>query len=156
MATEKFVAGTVGLTYTTAGFGAEVNSLATGNTVMAGTQLDNSANLDVFCDVSVSLGSVTPSVTGPFVGIYLFPLNEDGTTYGNGQFSTVAVAAQPSSPYYAGTISLTTSAGVLTGVIRGIIMPPDKFKFGIYNATGVSLAASANTIDYRTYNRQVA
>ena len=56
MAVEKWIAGTVGLTWTSAGFGTEVNSLASGNAVIAATQLDNSGNLDIFCDLSVSLG----------------------------------------------------------------------------------------------------
>ena len=41
------------------------------------------------------------------------------------------------------------------GTIRGIILPPGQFKWVIYNQLGATMAGSANTAKYRTYNRQI-
>ncbi len=157
MATEKWVAGSLqGLAWGSAGFSTEVNSLANGNAVIAASQIDNSTALDVFADLSVVLGSITTGSGTPYLGFYLYPLNEDGTTYGDGQFGS-AVAGPPPSIYLAGNILLPASAtGTLKGAVRGIILAPGKFKFLIFNQAGATLAASGNTINYRTYNRSVA
>lgn len=157
MATEKWIAGTLqGLTWGSAGFSTEVNSLANGNAVIAANQIDNSTALDIFADVSVSLGSVTTSSGAPFIGLYLYPLNEDGSTYGDGGFNSAAAGPPPAS-YRVGAIVVPASTmGVLVGMVRGIILPPGKFKFLIYNQAGVTLAASSNTLDFRTYNRSIA
>jgi hypothetical protein len=49
-----------------------------------------------------------------------------------------------------------TGTAANEGTIRGIIMPPGKFKFLIYNQLGVTMAGSGgNTVKYRTYNRSV-
>lgn len=156
MAVEHFVAGSgAGLTWTAA-FGSEVNSVVSGNAVLSSIQIDNSTTLDVFADVSISLGSVTPGAGVPFLGLYLYGLNEDGTSYGDGRFGTSAAGPPPSSTFVGSISCVPSTAGVITGMARGIILPPGKFKFVLYNLAGVTLAASANVVDYRTYNRSVA
>ena len=149
---DKWIAGTVGLTWTSAGFGTEVNSLASGNAVIAATQLDNSANLDKLCDLSMSLGSVTTGAGAPFIAMYLMLLNQDGTSYADGRFGTSAAGPPPSTYWVGNAPTLVSTAGIITGSIRGILMPPGKFKFLIYNQAGVALAASSNTISFRTYD----
>jgi len=157
MATEKWIAGSLqGLTWGSAGFSTEVNSLVNGNAVIAATQLDNSTALDIFADLSVVLGSITTGSGAPYLGFYLYPLNEDGSTYGDGRFGSSA-AGPPPSLYRVGAIMLPASTtATLKGAIRGIVLPPGRFKFLLYNQAGATLAASSNTIDYRTYNRAVA
>lgn len=152
MATQKFVAGIAGLTYQTSSFGSELNSLVNGNAVLGSLQLDNSSNLDLFADFSISLGSVTTGAGAPYIGLYLYPLNEDGSTYGDGAFGTSA-AGPPPSAYYIGSIPCQVSAtGVIVGTLRGVLLPPGKFKLVLYNQAGVTLAASANNVLYRTYD----
>jgi hypothetical protein len=133
---------------------ATFDSIVNGNAIISDLQLDNSANLDVFCDVSVALGSA--AIVAPnYLGIYLYPLNADGTTYGDGRFSSSA-AGPPASSYWVGNIIVPTGTAANEGTIRGIIMPPGKFKFLIYNQLGVTMAGSGgNTVKYRTYNRSV-
>ena|SRR5271170_1055497 len=157
MATEKWIAGSgQGLTWGAAMGSSDPNSLASGNAILSSQQIDNSAAYDVFADLSVSLGSVTPGAGAPYIGFYLYPLNEDGSSYGHGRFGSAA-AGPPPSQYYVGSIPCVPStAGVITGAIRGIILPPGKFKFVLYNLAGGALAASSNAVDYRTYNRSVA
>lgn len=156
MATETWIGGNgQGLTWGAA-FGTEINSVVSGNAVLSSVAVANGTPLDIFADVSCSLGSVTPGSGAPYIGIYLVPLNEDGTSYGDGRFGTSA-AGPPASQYFVGSIPcIPSTAGVITGMVRGIILPPGSFKFIMYNLAGVTLAASANVIDYRTYNRQVS
>jgi hypothetical protein len=157
MATEKWVAGSgVGLTWTAAYSAASTfNSIVNGNAIISDLQIDNSTALDIFADFAFVGGSVT-TVAPNYIGVYLYPLNSDGSTYGDSRFGTSA-AGPPPSVYYVGSIGLPVGTQALTGMVRGIILPPAKFKFLIYNQAGVTLAGSgANTILYRTYNRSVA
>lgn len=157
MATETWKAGTlIGLTWATAGFSTEVNSVVSGNAIIAATALNNSTALDIFADVSISLGSITPGAGAPYIGFYLYPLNQDGTSYGDGRFGSSA-AGPPPSQYFVGAVPCVPStAGVVTGMVRGIVIPPGQWKFVLYNLAGVTLAGSANTIQARTYNRAIA
>lgn len=156
MATEKWIAGSgVGLTWTAA-FSTEVNSVVNGNAILSSVAIANGTALDIFTDVSISLGSVAAGAGAPYIGIYLVPLNEDGTSYGDGRFGTSA-AGPPASQYFVGSIpTLISTTAVITGSVLGIIMPPGTFKFILYNQAGVTLAASANVVDYRTYNRAIS
>lgn len=159
MATEKWIAGSgVGLTWTSC-FGTEINSLASTDAVLSSVSISNGSNLDMFCDVSFVLGSVTSTGT-PMLGLYLYPLLEDGSTYGDGRFSS-ATAAVPPGNYLVGQAGLPVGTQALSGMFQSlarlpIIIPPGTFKFVLYNGAGVALASSGNTISYRTYNRQVA
>lgn len=154
MATEKWIAGSgQGLTWgsldTTA-----LNSLASGNAFLSGTQIDNSSALDMFADVEVVLASL--AVVAPnYVGVYLYPLNSDNSTYGDGRFGTAATGPPPSQ-YSVGTIGLVVATQAQQGTLRGILLPPGKFKFVVYNQAGVAWASSGNTLKYRTYNPSVA
>lgn len=155
MATEKWIAGSgVGLTWTDAFSTATLNSIANGNAVLSDLQIDNSTALDMFADISISLASAVFAAPN-FIGVYLFPLNKDGTTYGDGRFATSA-AGPPASTYFVGSIGLVAATQAQEGAVLGVVIPPGKFKVVLYNMGGVALAASGNTCQYRTYNRQVA
>ena|SRR5271170_7595 len=157
MATEKWIAGSgQGLTWGAAMGASDPNSLAAGSAILSSVAITNATALDVFCDVSISLASVTTGAGAPYIGIYRYPLNEDGSSYGDGRFGSAA-AGPPPSQYYVGLIPCVPSnTGVITGTIEGIILRPAQFKFVLYNNAGVALASSSNTVDYRTYNRSVA
>jgi len=136
----------------------ELNSLANVNSVLGSTAVDNATNLDLFVEFSFKTGgSITPTGT-PFIGLYIYPLNGDGSTYGDGRFGSAA-AAQPFSNYYWGYTGLVASAGTQTGnfAIPGtgnllIPLPRGSWKPVIYNASGVPLSASGNILYYRTTN----
>jgi hypothetical protein len=153
MAVEKWIAGTVGLTWTNAyTTGSTFDSIVNGNAIASDLALVNGTNLDIFCDLSVSLASV--AVVAPnYIGVYLYPLNSDGSTYGDKRFASSA-AGPPGSPYWVGNVVVPTGTAANIGMVSRIIMPPGSFKFVIYNQLGVSLS-TGNTIQYRTYNRQV-
>jgi len=161
MATEKWIAGSgVGLTWTSC-FGSEINSVADGNAVLSSTQIDNSSALDLYADVMFALASWGAVSATALLALYLYPLNQDAATYGDGRF-TSAAPGPPPSQYFAGMGLLVPS---VTQAQQGhfrradgapIILPPGKFKLVLYNKSGATLAASSNAIYYRTYNRQVA
>jgi hypothetical protein len=153
MSTEKWIAGSlVGLTWSAA-YTTQPVSIVNGNAILSDLNIDNSSTLDIFADFSFNLGSV--AVVAPnYIGVYLYPLNQDGSTYGDGRFGSSA-AGPPASPYWVGNIVVPTGTAANEGTIRGIILPPGQFKWVIYNQLGVTMAGSANTAKYRTYNRQV-
>lgn len=156
MATEKWIAGSgVGLTWTAAFTASTLNSIVNGNAILSDLQIDNSTALDIFCDVGIQFGSITAAAPN-FIGVYLYPLNQDASTYGDGRFGTSA-AGPPPSGYSVGAIGFPTGAAAFEGVIRGIVLPAGKFKFVVYNQAGATLAgAGGNQLYYRTYNRSVA
>lgn len=156
MAVEKWVAGSgVGLTWTAAFTAATLNSIVNGNAILSDLQIDNSTALDIFADVSFLGGSVT-TVAPNYVGVYFYPLLSDASTYGDGRFASSA-AGPPAAAYWVGNIIFPVGTQAITGELRGIILPPGKGKFLLYNQAGVTLAGSGgNTFLYRTYNRSVA
>ena len=155
MATEKWIAGSgVGFTWTDAFATALLNSIASGNAIASGVVVTNQTALDIFADISIALASAA-FVAPNFIGVYIYPLNKDGSTYGDGRFAASA-AGPPPSNYYVGSIGLVAATQAQEGTLTRIIMPPGSFKFVLYNGGGVALAASGNTCQYRTYNRSVA
>jgi hypothetical protein len=154
MATEKWIAGSgQGLTWGSA-FGTEINSLASGNAVISSVSVTNGTALDIFADVSFVAGATITTVAPNFLGVYLYPLNEDGTTYGDGSFGSSA-AGPPPANYWVGNINVSVGTITVAGMVSRIILPPGTFKFLLYNQAGATLASS-NTCKYRTYNRSVA
>ena len=155
MAVEHWVAGSgQGLGWGSC-FGSEINSVVSGNAVLSSVSITNGTALDLFGDLSISLGSITPGSGSPYIGFSRLPLNQDGSSYGDGRFGTSA-AGPPPSPYYIGSIlCIPSTAGVLTGTISFVMLPPGTCKFLLYNLAGATLASSANTVSYRTYDRSV-
>ena len=141
----------VGFTWTTAGFtAANFNSLAVGSAVVAATAIANATPLDVYADLSFSLTGTT-GTGSQFFAVYLQPLNQDGTTYGD---NSATGTVPPQISYQVGSVvvpqSLTSTA--LVGMLRGIVLPPGSFKFALANFTSNSLASSAAAVvSYRTY-----
>lgn len=156
MATEKWIAGSgVGFTWTDVIATASLNSIASGNAIV-GSIIDNTAALDVFAAVSIHLASAA-FVAPNFVGVYLYPLNAGapGTVYGDGRFGSSAAGPPPGS-YFVGQIGIVAATQAQDGILSDIRIPPNKFKFVLYNQGGVAFAASGNTCQYVTYNRAVA
>lgn len=158
MSTEKWIAGSgQGLTWGNIfNSGSDIASMSNGNAIQSSTTISNATPLDIFADVSISLGSLTTGAGAPYIGIYLYPLNQDGSTYGDGRFGSAA-AGPPPSAYLVGIIPLVPSVTqTQEGTLLGIVMPPGGFTFVLYNLSGTTLASSSNSVKYRTYNRSIA
>jgi hypothetical protein len=144
----------VGLTWTSC-FGTEINSLASGSVAVSSVVIANGTALDQTADVSFSITGTTPSSGSPYIALYLMPLNQDGTTYGDG---TTTGTALPGSNYLVANVFLPLSltSAALLGSVTGIVIPPGSFKFAVADQTGNSFAASGNAIKYRTYDTNLA
>jgi hypothetical protein len=149
--------GGVGFTWATAINGADLVSLASGATALSSVaDIANQTALDLYADVSVRLtiGSATPAV-GAFLGLYLVPLLDDGSTYGDGELTSGGTMARayPFPPAAAMPLA-NVSTTLLAGFAQGIVIPPGSFRFALYNGgSGITLSATAgnNVVKYRTY-----
>jgi hypothetical protein len=129
------------------------NSLASGSWVL-GSAI--SVTLDLYADYSFSVKVGGTTVAGDYIGVYILPLNEDGSTYGDG---SSAGSTLPVAGYLVGTIGVAagiTSGNVITGTVRGIILPTQNYKWGVANRTSVALNSTASaTSKYTTYDENL-
>lgn len=141
-------------TYTSCGFTAsDFNSLAVGSCAVMPTTaaIDNTVNLDDLLTVSFvfTVGGTTP--TGGYFSLYLLPLNQDGTTYGDG---TTTGSAVPGINYY--VCNAYVKVGVTSGnTVTGTFLPSvplDRVKFilGIGNNCIALNSSAAATVQYNT------
>lgn len=140
----------VGFTWTDAFSTATLSSIASGNAILSDIAISNQTALDKYMDVSIALASAVFAGTGINISIHLYPLNKDGSTYGDGKFGSSA-AGPPAYPPVA-VIPLVAGTQAQTGAAVGIVIPPGTFKLVLCNNGGVALAATTNTCQYRTYN----
>lgn len=135
----------------------DLNSLASGGGALSTAAIANGTALDLYADVSfaVTVGGTTTATS--YMSLYLLPLNQDGSTYGDGYASSTSVV--PTTSYLAASCTVksgVTSGSTITGMFRGIVLPPGDFKFAISNNLGVALnATAALTVKYRSYNENL-
>jgi hypothetical protein len=147
----------VGLTWTEAIKTADLASLPHGDAVLSSdADIANGTQLDMVADVSVRLAisSATPAA-GDFIGIYLVPLLDDGSTYGDGSYvgGTQKALQPPYPPVGVVPLQSTNAATVLSGMVQGIVIPPGSFRFLLYLGTAsINLSSGTQTVKYRTYN----
>ena len=141
----------VGLTWTTH-MSTELNSLASTNAILASADIVNGTALDRYMDVSLALAAITtPATAGLNISLHIYNLSDAGAFYGDNRF--VASAAGPPSISPCAIIPLVSSltTTVQYGQATGIVIPPGTFRLVLANNAGVALAASGNTLKYRTY-----
>lgn len=126
-----------------------LNSLASGNAILTDLDIANGSTLDRYMDLSLQLGSSAYTGAGANIAFYLYPLNDDGTHYGDGRF-TSATTGPPNYPPCA-TISIPQATSSAWGSAVGIIIPPETFRVVIYNQSGTTICATSNSIKYKTY-----
>jgi len=153
----------VGLTWTTAINSADMASMAgvamSANTVLSSVaDITNGTYLDQFMDISASLVIASSTIAaGANLAFWLYLLNQDLTTYGDGQF--VAGTPKIATPTFApcATIPLVAAAAqtALLGYAQGIILPPGAFRLAIQNNSGWPLTSGTQTVKYRTYNQNL-
>lgn len=144
-----------GFTWATAINTADLASMATGSTVVSSVaDIANQTALDLFMDVSVRCAIASNTIAaGANLALFLYPLLDDSTTYGDGQFTNGTQAAKtPSFPPIA-TIPLYAAASqtTLVGAALGIIIPPGSFRLGLQNNSGFAFTAGTQTVKYRSY-----
>lgn len=157
-ATTAWVAGHgQGLTYGTSGFTlTDFNSLANGSVVVASSAITNSSSLDQYADVSFvfTVGGTTTALS--FFSLYILPLNQDGSTYGDGIANG---STAPAASYQVGAVNVksgVTSGNTVTGTFRSVVLPPTNFKFAVVNNSAVTLnATAAAAVSYITYDENL-
>lgn len=156
-ASEKWIAGAgAGLTWADA-CGAEVTTTAVtaGNAVQCSVVVTNGTALDVYARFSIHVASLTTVAGSPYVGLYIYPLNQDGTTYGDGRFGSAA-AGPPLANYMACSVPAPASTtAAVEGSCSGVVLPPGSFKIVFYNNLGAATPSSGTVLKYQTYNRSV-
>jgi hypothetical protein len=153
----KLTYGATTSTWTSAGFTAsDFNSRASGSVVVAATAIDQDTNLDLDVEVSFTFEVGGTTTTASRFDLYIMPLNQDATTYGDGQSTGTTV---PSQTYWAASCLVrtgVTSGNAVVGTFPRVPMPAADFKFAIANITGSALdATAAADVKYRTVNRNL-
>jgi hypothetical protein len=117
----------------------------------AGTEVDNSVNLDQygFLKIDADFGSA-PSDGYPTLDIYLMKAL-DGTNYEDGSSSVV-----PSGQSFLASVPVRkVDTAQIPGLIGPFLLPPCKIKFIVENQTGQATGASGNTLTLYTANDEV-
>jgi len=145
-----------GLTWGNLFNGSDLNSMSNANSVLSSiTAIANGTNLDQFMDVSLecTIASNTIAAGANFAG-WIFPLNEDGSTYGDNSLTagTPAAVTPGLYPDFIMPLRAASSQTALYGFAKGIVLPPGTFLVAVQNNSGFQLASSGNAIKYRTYN----
>lgn len=146
----------VGFTWTTAINSADMVSMANGSTVVSSVaDIANQTNLDMFMDISAVLAiSSSTIVAGANLAFWIYDLLEDGSSYGDGQFTNGTAAAKTPTFTPCAIMPLVAAATqtALKGQVDGIIIPPGSFRLAVQNNSGFTLTSGTQTVKYRTYN----
>ncbi len=138
----------------------DMNSLANLSSVMSGIAFDNTvATLttpDQFMDVSF-VGTMSASVTipaGSALGLWLYPLQRDGTTYGSGKLVASTQLANYSpllNPLGGLPIEPGTTITSISSSILGVTIPPRAFRLVVQSQLGAALVLASGMISIATY-----
>jgi hypothetical protein len=156
----KWIAGAVD-SYSDAFNSADLASLASGSGVLSSiSDIDNTSNLDLYAEVSFALAisSATPAA-GDYAALYLAELNQDGSSYGDGTFTSGSQKAWAPAWQPCGSFPFQSGAGALTSLVGTfplILLPRAKFRFLLYVKFGAitGLSSGTQTVKYRTANLQ--
>jgi hypothetical protein len=148
-----------GLGWTTVINSADMASMATGKTVLSSvSDITNGTSLDQFMDISVRCAIASSTiVAGANFALWIYDLLDDGSTYGDGQFTAGSPASlTPTFPPCA-VIPLVAAASqtTLVGYANAIVIPPGSFRLAIQNNSGFTLTSGTQTVKFRSYNIQL-
>lgn len=144
---------------------ADLASLGSASAVMSSVSaITNGTSFDQFMDVSISLALASTTLTaGANFALYLYSLNQDGSTYGDNAFSagtgsanTITNTKIGQQPVGSFSFPITGSATTtLIGFIQGILLPPGSYVCALANwtAPATALSSGTQTAKFRTYNQ---
>jgi hypothetical protein len=135
---------------------ADMASMTSAYTVLSTVAgIANGTNLDQFMDISCKLVIASNTVAaGANISFWLYPLQEDGSTYGDGQLTagTPANLTPAWSPIATVPLYAAAAQTTLWAYAQGIVLPPGTFKIAMQDNSGFNLTSGTQTCDYRTYN----
>jgi len=127
----------------------ELNALADAGWALSAVITNNVTALDELVDIPLVLASAVTAGTGsPSVDIYLLPI-ADGTTDDN---PPGASAGAIPAGKFVGAIPAIASASFTSGTLRGVVLPPGKYRIGAQNNLGVAMPATGNTLKGYPFN----
>jgi hypothetical protein len=125
----------------------DLNSLANGSTSAASSAIDNTSNLDLYHDLTLTVAAQGSSRSaGATVSVYLIPAL-DGTNYDDTSASTAELVA---------VFSLDAATTARQSTRRDVPVPPGLFKYFVVNNTGQAFASSGNILEYRAHSIETA
>lgn len=127
-----------------------LTSLADNEWTSLTDEITNSSDKNVFVNLEVVLGSAAFTGADSALEVYLVP-TLDGTNY-PGWTENSTSDAQQNVTYYVDSARTTGTTASQRVVLRGIELPPGKFKFGFRSRANVALASSGNTVSIRPYS----
>lgn len=115
------------------------------------SEVDNSTDKDLYADFELQAQfGVAPSAGG-YVGAYLVQaLN--GADYADGADGAVV----PPSTAWIGSFPVRAVVTAQKVTLRGIVIPPGKFKVVIQNKSGQAVSANTGQLYYRKYSEVIA
>lgn len=126
----------------------ELNSMANGVRVISAT-IDNSNALNFFEDLVLSLSNIGSSRdVGAIVELFLLEALDD-TNYVDG-----GVSIEPAQSDMVGVFNIRTDFNAQIHIVRGVALPPTKYKYLVKNKTGEALSVINNTLERRPYAYQ--
>lgn len=145
-----------GLTYGTLINSADMASMANANTVLSSVAtIANNTALDQWMDISISLAIASSTIaSGANLAFWLYLLNQDGSSFGDGQLTAGTPAAK--TPAFAPCAILplfpAASQTALKGDLTGIVVPPGGLRVAMQQNSGFTLTSGTQTVKYRTYD----
>ena len=126
----------------------ELNGMADGFRVISAT-IDNTTALNFFDDLVLSIGNIGSNRdAGAIVELFLLEALDD-TNFVDG-----GVSIEPAQSDLVGVFNIRTSTAAQVHVVRGVALPPTKYKYLVKNKTGEALSVINNTLERRPYAYQ--
>jgi hypothetical protein len=145
-----------GYTWTTLINTGDMASMTNAQTVLSSVaDIANQSNQDMFMDISYLLAIASSTiVAGANFAFWLYALNQDGTHYGDNQFTAGTAASLTPAFAPCATVGIPAVATTtnMYGFAQGIIIPPGSFRVAMQNNSGFALTSGTQTVKYRTYN----
>ena len=124
-------------------------SLATNTYSGLSDEIDNSTTKYTHADLYLELGSAAFTGAGSGIEIYLVPC-VDGTNYPT--WTAAVNTEKPENvPHYVGFMATNASTAAQKMTLRGVELPPGKYKWAVRNRGGVGLNASGNALYWRPH-----
>jgi hypothetical protein len=124
----------------------ELNALASTSGKAVSAEIDNSVDLDLFDDLELTVAFASAPTAGTVVEVYLVTSVDGGTTYADGSASVL-----PQSSLYVGGFVVRAVATAQVLHLRGVALPPGKFKYLLQNTTNQAFPAAGSTLERNPY-----
>ena len=125
----------------------ELNALANGSASAASTAIDNTTNLDLYHDLTLTIAAQAGArSSGATVSVYLV-MALDGTNYDDVNATTAELVA---------VFPLDAATTARQATRRDVPVPPGLFKYFVVNNTGQALAGTSSLLEYRAHSIETA